>query len=71
LFEEREVREVLFIQTGKVDVGYMYNDKPKFVLRYEGATVLGAYNCSYDKITEFIHFARADCYGYNIPKEHW
>ena len=39
-FDKREVREVLFIQSGKVDVGYMYNDKQKYVLRYEGATVL-------------------------------
>ena len=70
-FDKREVREVLFIQSGKVDVGYMYNDKEKYVLRYEGATVLGAYNCTYHKLTDFIYYARIDCYGYNISKENW
>ena len=50
-FDKREVREVLFIQSGKVDVGYMYNDKQKYVLRYEGATVLGAYCCTFNRRT--------------------
>ena len=26
LFDKQEVREVIFIQTGKVDVGYVFND---------------------------------------------
>ena len=34
LFDGNEVREVIFIQKGKIDVGYMYNDKEKYVLRY-------------------------------------
>jgi hypothetical protein len=71
LFDKREVREVLFIQKGKVDVGYMYNDVEKFVLRYEGATVIGAYNCSYNKRSEFFFYARSNCTGYNITKENW
>jgi hypothetical protein len=71
LFDNREVREVLFINKGKVDVGYMYNDKEKFVIRYEDATVFGAYNCSYNQSTDFIFFARSDCYGYSISKKNW
>ena len=34
LFDGCEVWEVNFIEEGKVDVGYMYNDKEKYVLRY-------------------------------------
>jgi len=34
LFDGNDVREVIFILEGKIDVGYMYNDKEKFVLRY-------------------------------------
>ena len=70
-FDKREVREVLFVIKGKVDVGYMYNNKEKFVLRYEDATVLGAYNCSFNMRTDWIYLARIDCYGYNIQKENW
>ena len=34
LFDGHEVREVIFNQKGHVDVGYIYNDKEKYVLRY-------------------------------------
>ena len=71
LFDGHEVREVIFIQQGKVDVGYMYNDKEKYVLRYQDATVLGAYNCTYNRDTEYIYRCPAKSSGFFIPKVNW
>lgn len=72
LFEELdEIREVIFIEKGECDVGYEINKKKKFVIRYSNATVIGGYNCTFDKRAIFCYRTKTLCEGYSVRKKNW
>lgn len=72
LFEELdEIREVIFIEKGECDVGYEINKKKKFVIRYSTATVIGGYNCTFDKRAIFCYRTKTNCEGYSVRKINW
>ena len=53
--ELEEIHEVLFQEKGIIDVGFEINRVPKFVLRMNKGTIIGAYNCFENKKTLFIY----------------
>tara|TARA_B110000285_G_scaffold154438_1_gene172301 strand:+ start:997 stop:2052 length:1056 start_codon:yes stop_codon:yes gene_type:complete len=72
LFEELdEIREVIFIERGECDVGYEINKKKKFVIRYSTATVIGGFNCTFDKRAIFCYRTKTNCEGYSVRKANW
>ena len=72
LFEELdEIREVIFIEKGECDVGYEINKKKKFVIRYSNATVIGGYNCTFNKRAIFCYRTKTLCEGYSVRKKKW
>ena len=44
--ELEEIQEVLFPEKGSIDVGYVINRKPRYVLRISKGCMVGAYNCN-------------------------
>lgn len=72
LFEELdEITEVIFIERGECDVGYEINKKKKFVIRYSTATVIGGFNCTFNKRAIFCYRTKTRCEGYSIRKQNW
>lgn len=72
LFEELdEIREVIFIEKGECDVGYEINKKKKFVIRYSTATVIGGFNCTFNRRAIFCYRTKTLCEGYSVRKNKW
>ena len=69
LYEElEEIQEIFFVSKGTMDIGYELNKSRKFVVRYTDKTVVGAYNCSFNKRSMFIFRCKTECKGYFIRK---
>ena len=71
LQELEEVNEIIFFETGIVDVGYDINRHKKFVLRYEKQIEIGAYHCTFNRQAIFVFMCKSDCYGQSIKKTVW
>ena len=72
IFEELDdINEVVFIEEGQVEIGYELNKKKKYVLRYYGHTLIGAYNCTFNVRAIFCYRAKTDCTGFSIRKQIW
>ena len=72
LYEElEEIAEIFFVSKGTMDIGYEINRIKKFVLRYHDKTVVGAYNCCFNKRSMFIYRCKSECIGYFIRKQNW
>ena len=72
LFQElEEINEIFFVCTGQVDIGYNINRERKYVIRYSDRTMIGAYNCTFNKRAIFLYKCKSDCSGQFIRKEHW
>lgn len=72
LYQElEEISEIFFVSNGTMDIGYEINKQRKYVLRYTNRTLVGAYNCTYNKRTMFLYRCRSECKGYFIRKENW
>jgi hypothetical protein len=52
------VEEVLFIESGSLDIGFELNDKAKYCIRLSDGGVVGSYNCTFNKKTMFIYRCR-------------
>ena len=72
LFQELdEINEVIFIEKGDCDIGYEINKQQKYVIRYTKSTVIGAYNCTFNKRAIFCYKAHSNCTGYSIRRSNW
>ena len=71
LEELEEINELIFVNTGKVGVGYEIN-KQKFVcLQFDQAYIIGTYGIAYNFRAQFTYSAISNCKGYSIRKEKW
>lgn len=66
-----EVNEIFYVIKGQVDIGYELNKARKFVIRYQDKTVIGGYNCTFNKKAIFVYKCRSECEGYTIRKKYW
>lgn len=66
-----EVNEIFYVIKGQVDIGYELNKAKKFVIRYQDKTVIGGYNCTFNKKAIFVYKCRTECEGYTIRKKCW
>jgi CRP-like cAMP-binding protein len=72
LFEELgEINEIIFVETGQIEVGFDINKIRKYVYRYDSKYVIGAYNCTFNERSLFVYRCRTNCKGYYIRKNVW
>ena len=72
LYQElEEITEIFFHEKGQIDIGFEINTKPKFVMRINKGSILGAYNCSFNKRTMFLYKCHTKVEGYMLRKENW
>lgn len=72
-----DVNELIFIREGSYKVGFTINNKEKYVISLPtktypaGSTILGGFECSYDKRSKFIYRSQNTLKGYFIRKQKW
>ena len=72
IFDELDdINEVIFIESGTVEIGYQMNKRRHFVLRFVNKTLIGAYNCTFNMRIIFCYKAKNECEGYSIRKHKW
>lgn len=63
-----EVNELTFIEKGLYDIGYEINKRSIFKLRQPNRSVIGTFECCFDKRVLFIYRTFSECKGYFIRK---
>ena len=56
---------------GHVDVGYEINRGTKYCLRVTTGSVIGAYNCTFNKRARFNYKVSMEIKAYTIRKQQW
>jgi len=72
LFKELEdVNEVIFFNKGSYDIGFEFNAEEHFKVRYQNSNLIGAFNCTFHKKSQFIYKTFSRCTGWFIRKTRW
>lgn len=76
LEELDEVNEVIFFDKGTYEVGFEINKKRYFVIRYKNdknlkANIIGAYEATFNKRSNFVYRTATKCQGYFIRRSKW
>jgi hypothetical protein len=66
-----ETNEMFFLNSGAIDIGFELNNQAKYCIRLQKGTVVGAFNCTFNKKTMFIYKAPTLFRGYTIRKLNW
>ena len=66
-----EWNEILFVQTGHIVMGYEINNEKKYCIKFTESVVLGAYECMFNKNSNFIYTAYTEIEGLFIRKSVW
>ena len=66
-----EIAEILFIESGIMDVGFEITRKPRYVVRLNKGSLIGAYNCCENVKTLFIFRCRTEIHGFMMRKHIW
>lgn len=62
---------MIFFETGIVDVGFDLNRVKTFVLRIDQDILIGGYNVTFDKRTNFVYKTSQLCTGFSIRRTNW
>lgn len=54
------VDEVLFIEKGSIDIGFVLNEIPKFVVRLKEGGVIGVFNVTFNVKTRFLYMCHSN-----------
>ena len=71
LNELEDVNQVTFVMRGKYRVGYAVNFFECQKLELTKGSIIGGYECSYDRRSTYIFRAKTDLEGYFITKKQW
>ena len=66
-----DVNEIFFVDSGKIVIGYDINKTKKYCLQYTDKLVVGAYEVSFNKKSNFVYTALTELHGYFIRKSKW
>jgi hypothetical protein len=56
IFKElEEVDEIIFICKGSYVIGYKINEQEKFILKFQESTVIGGFECAFDRRSLHIY----------------
>jgi len=69
--ELEEIAEIIFIELGIIDVGFEITRKPRYVLRLNKGSLIGAYNCCENMKSLFIYRCRTEINGFMMRKHIW
>ena len=69
--ELEEIQEVLFQESGAIDIGFEVNRVTKYCLRLKKGTIIGAYNCTENKRMLFTFRSASDVHGFMVRKHTW
>lgn len=62
---------MLFQENGDIDIGFEINRHPKYVLRLNKGTMIGAYNCFENRKTLFVYRSYTKVKGFMLRKNKW
>lgn len=65
------VDEVIFIEQGSIDIGFVLNDTPKNVVRLREGGVIGVFNVTFNVKTRFLYTCTYDAKLYGVNKSDW
>lgn len=67
-----DVCEVLFLnQSSRMGMGYEINKQNRFPIEVSGCVILGSFEVSYDRRSQFLYKATTDIEGYFMKKNEW
>lgn len=69
--ELEEITEIIFIESGIIDIGFEVTRKPRYVLRMFKGTLIGAYNVCENIKTLFMFRCSSDVHGFYMRKHIW
>jgi hypothetical protein len=65
------VDEVIFLEKGSIDIGFVLNDIPKNVVRLSQGGVIGVFNVTFNLKTRFLYTCFHTAQTYGIKKADW
>ena len=63
--------EIYFICKGQYDIGFEVNKKEIYILRQPESTVIGGFECSYEKRSSYNYRAWTPIQAYFLRKRYW
>lgn len=66
-----EVNEIFFIEQGCVNIGFEINRGHRFVIRLSSGGVVGGYNCTFNRKTQFVYQVCQDMEAQTLKKHEW
>lgn len=69
--EAESVDEIFFLTKGHFIVGYNINDVKKYCMQFKDRGIIGAYEVTYSKKSEFIYTAFSYIEGFFIRVRNW
>ena len=69
--ELSDVSTVIYVMSGKYRIGYEVNKNETLKMQQTKGSMIGAFECSYDRRSIYIYRARTDIEGYFITKRSW
>jgi hypothetical protein len=66
-----EFNEIMFVNKGKVMIGYEINKEKRYCIAYHDKIVIGAYGITFNQRAAFIYAALTPIEGYFIRKTNW
>ena len=70
-YELEECNEILFVLSGKYNVGYEINKEQYWRRQFGQSTIIGGFNCEFNKRLIFLYRAKTDMVCYAIRKANW
>ena len=69
--ELQEFNQIIFIQQGKVLVGFDINNERKYCIQFNDKCVIGAYGITWNQRAQFNYITGSPVKGFFIRKEKW
>lgn len=69
--EQQEVDEMIFVCKGSYGIGFEINRKEKLVIKQSTATVIGGFECVYERRSLYLYKSLSTVEGYFIRKKDW
>lgn len=66
-----EFNEIMYVNKGKVVIGYEINKEKRYCIQYTDKVVIGAYGITFNQRAAFIYTSLTPIEGYFIRKTNW
>jgi hypothetical protein len=65
------VDELIFLEKGSIDIGFVLNDSPKYIVRLQAGGVVGVFNVTFNVKTRFLYTCYHTATAYGVSKSDW